>query len=74
MLRVCDFGDTLVPYMQALDLQQRLAEDCRESSGADTLLQLQVPSRIMPSTSVHYKHFNATCERILNERLVVCCY
>lgn len=41
MLRICDFGSSLVPYGEGLNLQQRLAELCKEQAIPDTLLLLQ---------------------------------
>ena len=38
---VCDFGNSLVPYGEGLNLQQRLAELCKERAIPDTLLLVQ---------------------------------
>ena len=42
VLRVCNFGPIPVKYAEALDLQERLAELCKQKQAPDTLLQLQV--------------------------------
>jgi hypothetical protein len=45
LLRVCSFGGDLVPYVDGLRLQQRLAQLCKERAIPDTLLLLQVRPR-----------------------------
>ena len=42
VLRVCSFGPIPVRYAEALNLQERLAELCKQKQAPDTLLQLQV--------------------------------
>lgn len=42
VLRVCNFGPIPVKYSEALSLQERLAELCKQKQAPDTLLQLQV--------------------------------
>ena len=42
VLRVCSFGPIPVKYAEALSLQERLAELCKQQQAPDTLLQLQV--------------------------------
>ncbi len=45
LLRICSFGGDLVPYIDGLHLQQRLAQLCKERAIPDTLLLLQVHPR-----------------------------
>lgn len=42
VLRVCSFGPIPVRYAEGLNLQERLAELCKQKQAPDTLLQLQV--------------------------------
>lgn len=42
VLRVCNFGPIPVKYAEALSIQDRLAELCKQKQAPDTLLQLQV--------------------------------
>ena len=42
VLRVCNFGPIPVRYLEALNLQEKLAELCKQKQAPDTVLQLQV--------------------------------
>ena len=41
-LRVCYFGHKPVSYLEASELQAKLANYCRNETSLDTVLQLQV--------------------------------
>ena len=52
VLRVCNFGPVAVKYSEALAIQERLAQLCKQKQAPDTLLQLQVRSQSR-STPLH---------------------
>lgn len=52
VLRVCNFGPVPVNYAEALSLQERLAELCKQKQAPDTLLQLQVWTMFRRTSSV----------------------
>ena len=54
VLRICNFGSSLVSYGEGLHLQQQLAQLCKERAIVDTVLLLQVTYCLFPRKRLRF--------------------